>query len=490
MRKTLKCLKTKKIFWEEAIMEHKAIIRFSSNVWEKIDYFTHNFDTEIGALGKVKVKKDKETGEKYFYVYELLFPQQYVSGATVHFTGDMWGELIKQYGLEGLKDVAFYWHRHPGNSAHSGTDDVDTFETFMSKEANRKYFSFLQTAIDNDGNWNDEARIDIRLPIRHTILNKDIMIEVEESPEEERVRKECNKIAEKCIAKKKTQPLYNYNPYGYGTRYDKDFKFTTVNNITTYRIGDKKGIDKKIFDWNALDLKVSYAGYQDLNEAVEKGRFGLVEGTNYFNNDFLEGCLTPIEDKVSVSFKNGQATIKAGSSYKKLLDKALKDKEGLLNSYVRSWKEGVTDTPNMKQYNIQPSKKNFFNMKAALIRSYIIFCDSLIKEMEKNIENEDEIVCKSLYESNNEADIVITGKVDVTSVIDTIEDSCNINWFSNNSGIVFDLEMNAEIGEIFVTNNRDKLYLTGQEVIDIISGDKFGKNKTNSIILDKADEEE
>ena len=76
---------------------HKAEVVLAYDVSKQIEWLTHNFDKEIGALGKVKIKKDTETGEKYFYVYELLFPKQKVTGATINFTSDMWGDLVKKH---------------------------------------------------------------------------------------------------------------------------------------------------------------------------------------------------------------------------------------------------------------------------------------------------------------------------------------------------------------------------------------------------------
>ena len=69
--------------------EHKAKVVLSYDVTRMIEWFTHNFDKEIGAVGIVKFQTDEETHEKYFYVEKLLFPTQKVSGASVHFTPEM-----------------------------------------------------------------------------------------------------------------------------------------------------------------------------------------------------------------------------------------------------------------------------------------------------------------------------------------------------------------------------------------------------------------
>ena len=456
-------------------MEHKAVLRFSDEVWKIIEWFTYNFDTEIGALGKMKVKKDADTGEKYFYVYELLFPQQYVSGATVHFTADMWGGLLKKHGLEGLKDVSFYWHRHPGNSAHSGTDDVDTFETFMSVEANRKHFAFLQTAIDGSGNWNEEARIDIRLPIRHTILSADIETEVDESPADEKLREECEVIAEKCIEIEPVKKCTGYAVYK-----------NSANNYQK-RLNNKSNL----WNWTSLELKISPGKFFDLNAAVDKGRFGEVEGTDHFNNDFLDGIATAIEDKLSVDFEDGQATIRAGKTYQEMLEKSLKNQKSILSSYVRSYKNEVSESKTAKIYNLQPLKKKFLDMKATLMRTYFIFCDDLLRDIDKNTTtmtdvnaNEEEATEKSIYDAGSQdEEVMITGKADVNNVLGVVDGFCVIDWQTDYSARVYDFNCDIEYGDLFLTSNKDKLYLKGKNLIDVLNYDVEEE-------LDKSEEEE
>ena len=195
-------------------MEYKATIRFSSEAWKTIEYFTKNLTTEIGAVGTTKVITNEE-GDKIFYIKKLFFPKQEVTTATVNIKPEMWSDLIKEATKKELGQIGFYWHRHPsGNPHHSGTDEDDTYEMFMGKDIKpqRKHFIFIQTAYKTAEKqlvW--EARIDITSPIRTTILNDDIVIEVEESPlerkyremleaENERIKEQCEKIkAEKVM---------------------------------------------------------------------------------------------------------------------------------------------------------------------------------------------------------------------------------------------------------------------------------------------------
>lgn len=426
--------------------EHKAIIRFANDVWKTICWFTYNFPTEIGALGKMKLVKDKETGEKYFYVYKLLFPQQKVTGASVHFTPEDWGPLVKEHGLKGLSDANFYWHRHPGGSAHSSTDDVDTFETFMSVEAGRKYFAFLQTAVNSTG-WNSEARIDIRVPIRHTITHTDIKLEVDKSPAEEEVRKECEAIAEKCIIKDEVKIWKQYG------------KNDSVNSYKSYR-KDKQ---------NTLDTE------------SDDGQFGKIIGSDDFDNDFLGDIATALDEKVSISFKDGQATIISGSKYGKSLEEALTTKKSVLNKLVGSWKDEKGES--FTKYNLQPKTKMYKDMKESLIKSYFVFCKSVKDEWEKDIIeiSEDELrnqitesniedvsekkAIEMLIPTTKKGTLLIEGFRDVRDTLIFLEEDCIIDWANNLNGTAYDLDYVEILGKVVLNEDETTLRIYGKKLI-------------------------
>jgi len=442
-------------------MEHKAKIVFSEEAWKIIKWFTYNFDTEIGALGIVKLKQDD--GEKYFYVEELLFPKQKVSGATVHFTPEMWGELLKERGLKGLQNVAFYWHKHPGFSSHSETDDEHTFETFMSKEANRKHFLFLQTAIGSNG-WNQEARIDIRLPIRHTILNADIEIRIESSEEEERISKKCNEIAEKCIIKEETT-------------YKKPNNHLSLNsNFWKQKGNNDKG------SWKNFEscLKSNRRG---LEIAIEEGKYGNIEGTDHLDNDILDGYGTKVEEKVSIDFEHGQATIVCGKRFGDILQLVLNKKsEGKLINYVREWKHEKTNTEGLIKYNLQPKSGKYLEMKMCLTKGYLVFCEGVSKEIEKEVSknstSSEKRAIKQLFkgkinESNKrldstEEDINIIGKQNVKEALDLLEAECIVDWSSIYQATVYDFNYNNMLGYLWKNDEDTKLVIKGSGIIWVL----------------------
>src|SRR3990167_659962 len=182
---------------------YKAKIVLAWDVFRKIKWFTNHWDKEIGAVGTGSIK-EKE-GNKYFFIDALYFPKQEVTGASVTFGPEGWSEIIKSIPMEELGRICFYWHKHPGSAACSSVDERDTFDTFMGpKEV--KYFVFLQTADRDNGPMDRECRIDIRNPIRATILDDQIELLNLAPPEDIEFDKVCNKIIKDCIIEKKWEP--------------------------------------------------------------------------------------------------------------------------------------------------------------------------------------------------------------------------------------------------------------------------------------------
>ena len=169
----------------------KAQIRFSDKAYKTIKWFTKNFDDEIGALGLGKL----ENG--VLYVKRLVFPQQIVNGAHVHFKPEDWGPIVAELTPEELGSIIFYWHKHPnGMPGASQGDEDDTFDTFMAEEAGRKCMGFLQTAANTTGGgFTYEARIELRDPIKVSITDVEIVTD-----DDVKVEKECVKIIKKHIS--------------------------------------------------------------------------------------------------------------------------------------------------------------------------------------------------------------------------------------------------------------------------------------------------
>lgn len=331
--------------------EYNAKIILSDKVWRQIDWFTRNWNQEIGALGLVKIKKE-EKGEKYFYVEKLLFPKQKVTGATVHFDSSMWGELVKEHGLEGLKNIAFYWHRHPGSASHSGTDEEDTFETFMSPEANRPYFIFYQTAIKSGGDFDEEVRIEFRQPVRATLLNKNIDVFSEETPESKALQKECEDIIKNCVVKE-VPTVFKYEK-----------AINPNSTLGGYGVGNYVGNRR-------VEINPVMAAIGTLLSTIQKEDLGHLEKEEFVDNDKLGSHFTKVEEKVSMSFVNGNVVVICGDAFSLIMqDKLDANKKSELLSNVRTWKMEETKS-HLSSYVLQP--KFYYALKRDLLAEYIDF---------------------------------------------------------------------------------------------------------------------
>ena len=431
-------------------MEYEAKVVLAKKVWEQIDWFTRNFTTEIGALGIVKIKE--YDGEKNFYVEELLFPKQKVSGASVNFTPEGWGELVKERGLKGLENISFYWHRHPGSASHSSTDETHTFGGFMDSYEdgkNRPYFIFYQTAISSQG-FNEEARIELRKPIRATLMNINVTID---DPEDKKISEECKKITEKCIIK---EPIITYSKSEDGW-FNKNFKQPDYSR--TY--GAQKVLP--LYD-NVV-----------LNGNVEP---------NHFNNDIFKGIPTTEEDKVSVTYENGQVTILAGTVFDSVLTAVLNDKNHELTKCVSRQKSEPTKTGIMIKWNLQPGTGSYQKLRETTTKLYTDYLKALNNSYEREgvfsqfFGTNEKTVSVNSFDTKveNATDMedcyTIYGWQDIADTIRELEEIYNINWIVPGvEAEIFEFEEMNPLGKINIDRKNQEAIITGEEILSILMGD-------------------
>ncbi len=154
--------------------KYDALIRFADEPMKMIKWFTKNYDKEIGALGIGDVKE----GE--MYVERLIFPTQIVNGTHVNFKPEDWGPIIKELSEKDIGRICFYWHKHPGSASASQGDEDETFDVFMPEDTDRKIFGFMQTAEKHNGDFEYEARIELRDPICCSIEGVQITTDTED----------------------------------------------------------------------------------------------------------------------------------------------------------------------------------------------------------------------------------------------------------------------------------------------------------------------
>ena len=438
---------------------NKARIVIAESEWKKIEWFTNNYDREIAAFGKVKIRKD-ELG-KYFYVYKLLFPKQETTEVTIKIKPEGWEDIIKAEGLEGTKDICFYWHRHPYSAVHSQTDEEETFGVLADKYA--KYYLFLQTAVGMNGVWNEEARIEINNPIRAVITNE--MIEVmTDSKEDKEIETECQKIIEKCVIKstpilQHNTTLTNWNNW--------ENRYETTNNYFKNRVEDKQ-----------YNSDIYKGGYSSVREAVLNNFYGFIIDDTEMNNTILK----EIEPKnsIEIKFEKGQATIDTGEAFKSILLNLLtSDKNNELKLATLKWKESLTENPEITRYNLQPNASSYKKLVSEISNLYLKFMGDLQRnEDKKNKEPEIEMItddCDLDLNVINETDTMLALSVNNDEVYDLLIEIIELLPSSYEGW--YDFDISDSTGEITVFSNGKmvgsindyggKIEINGTDVIEI-----------------------
>ena len=129
------------------------------------------------------------------FVERLVFPNQIVNGAHVHFKPEDWGTVIANTTDDEFQRINFYWHKHPdGMPGASQGDEDDTFDVFMPEDTERKFFGFMQTCKKSGGGMDYEGRIEMRDPIFASITNVKMV-----TNEDLKIESECLRIIKKHI---------------------------------------------------------------------------------------------------------------------------------------------------------------------------------------------------------------------------------------------------------------------------------------------------
>ena len=349
----------------------KAKIVLAPNVFKIIQHFTKNLNTEIGAVGTGSIKVEDK--EKYFYIDKLYFPDQNVTGATVHFKPEHWGSIIKQMPKEDLGRICFYWHRHPGSATHSHTDEEDTFNVFMDKESGRKYFVFMQTAWKGT-EMEFESRIDLATPVRATVFDKDIEV-IEEMTEQEGLLDEEVKVAEDKLneyrikldekikircAEIEAKSIIKQAPVAWArpSNVNPQKSFYGGNNIynnNTYSNG------KDCIFWKGISDK--------LRKTLEDD-YKVLQFNQYVDNDFIGDTATAVEEKASVKCENGCILVKAGTLFNKVMINSL-GKNGMLHDLVKRTKYKQNGI--LTEYLLTPAKQQYLPLKSMCLNLLVSF---------------------------------------------------------------------------------------------------------------------
>jgi hypothetical protein len=438
-------------------MKHNAKLVLSYEVYRQIRWLTFNYDKEIGAMGIGKMKTNDE-GDKYVYVEKLFFPKQQVTAATVHFTSDGYAELLKNKEfVDRMGDVCFYWHKHPGCSAHhSSTDDEDTFETYMAKEAGRKWFAFLQTAKKVDGTMDTECRIDIRNPVRVTILNTDIELRHELAPEQTEFNKAMTKLIDDVVIKYVppvyTPPVHNNNtlPQSAGN-----------NQYKSFNVNSNKSIDSRLTPVVVLN--------HDYNR-IEDNKGGI-----YMDNDTLKGVATSIEEKASMDICDGCVKVKANELFTERMDYHLNNNN--IKQIVKKVQKNLRENK-MTEYIIQPEGGKYKELGDVFTKIYTQYNKDLLAQYEKAVTD-----AKNLEETKDEdfqmirvneisnSVMELSGGLCVSSVLADVSAIVDVTWITHNIGEAYASlvgEVPQMIGKIIYSEDFLSARIEGEKLIGLI----------------------
>jgi len=417
---------------------HKATLLLKDEVYKQIEYLTHNMTTEIGAVGTVKVKKNNNTGENEYLVDKLYFPDQKVTCATVDIPPESWVKLLNDPEFaKNQHRLGFYWHRHPGSAAHSGTDDEHTFESFMCPTQKRKMFAFLQTAKKGTDKMDFEARIDITHPVRVTIKHADINIKRQYGKDEIAYNQACDKLQKKYEEKQKP----------YLDKIEEDMIAVKTNCIitptstNTFTYGEN--ISKKTTEY-------------DLHKQCTK------ESKNDFvvmENNELGGWITNENDLAGLTITNGEIKVITGPNFEATLLAEI-EKPPMKKLLKKMTLLGQTNSGKNK-YQLLPHKKKYKELSNLVMNVFNTFNELTLFEYDNDMEDD------VGYTEINAFKLRIDGEEDVKDVLAMIESVHQINWAGDLFATVDDMTAtHSKLGSITCSDTRDFMFINGQELVE------------------------
>lgn len=326
----------------------KTTIVLTKKVNQIINWFTLNYENEIGAFGIAKIKNGN------IIVTKLLFPNQTVNSVHITIKPEDFKPVIAALKLSELKNLIFYWHKHPnGNATASTIDEKDTFKALMDEStAKRPIMAFLQSAKKNNNNIEYEGLIEIRQPIKATIKDIEVMTEDYSS-----IESFCKEIIEKHVTKEeivyKTPAVYNYTNYsGYNRN-------TKLNDNYPYNYNDCCLEDKNVFNNNKNQ---NTGDLEPIEIIISNGKYIIVYEPEM--QDIIEDIITKLRKFTSfigheeIQYSDRKKIIiqynkKHKKQFKKLINKFANQYTGNFRKN-KSTVENTSPSPNVTTNDINP----------------------------------------------------------------------------------------------------------------------------------------
>lgn len=184
--------KGEKMINEEPKVNIKIVM--SKTFFDKIDWFVHNYEQEIGGWIEGKVN------EEGFYLKDLLIPNQDVSSGSVETEPKDLVKLRKEYGNR-CQDIVGNWHSH---------NTMGAFWSHIDEEFVEKYMQGRDMRIFIVSSTNGHLlRVEIRKPFFISVDKLNFEIEHKNNKFAKELQKEINK---KCT-ESKTKIFYNGYDY-------------------------------------------------------------------------------------------------------------------------------------------------------------------------------------------------------------------------------------------------------------------------------------
>lgn len=223
----------------------KLDVVMKSTFKDKIDWFTNNYDKEIGGfiLGSI--------GEE-IVMEDLLIPEQEADSATIDISGKQQILMVKEYGKEVCQRIIGEWHSHHSMSGFWSSDD----EGLIKDWAEPRDISVFIVSSRKDGH---RVRVEVRKPFKMSLDNLDYCVEFDENLEKfllEEIEKKVKKKEYK--PSKESQSDFRYSWEDYKPKINTNTKSLFTNNTVLVNMKVKVfGLTKDL----TLDIFNIYIAY-------------------------------------------------------------------------------------------------------------------------------------------------------------------------------------------------------------------------------------
>lgn len=195
-------------------------VKIKKELEDKLNWFTHNYDKEIGAwlIGKITENK--------IIIEDFLIPHQEVDCASVDTDGKSLVKLRKEYG-DKCKKIIGHWHSHNTMGAFWSLDD----ESFIEEFSEPREIAVFIVSSKTDRHL---IRLEINKPLKVSLDKLDYSIAFDNP----KLKKELRKIIKEKVIE--TESIFSYRDNWEQNNLTDYFKYDKVGELA--EIQNKKKI--------------------------------------------------------------------------------------------------------------------------------------------------------------------------------------------------------------------------------------------------------